>query len=180
MACIGEGNGNPLQCYCLENPRDGGAWWAAVYVVAQSWTRLKQYSSSSSSNIQLWCTPFRIWIQSVVSCTVLTVASWPAYRFLRRQVRWSGIPISLRFFQFVVTHTVKGFSIVNEAEVDIFLEFPCFLYDPASVTIWSLVPLPFLNPACTSESSWVTYSWSLSWRILNINLLACEMSAIIQ
>ena len=37
----GEGNGNPLQCSCLENPRDGGAWWAAVYGVAQSWTRLK-------------------------------------------------------------------------------------------------------------------------------------------
>ena len=46
---IGEGNGNPLQCSCLENPRDGGAWWAAVYGVAQSRTRLKQLSSSSSS-----------------------------------------------------------------------------------------------------------------------------------
>ena len=42
----GEGNGNPLQCSCLENPRDGGAWWAAVYGVAQSWTRLKRLSSS--------------------------------------------------------------------------------------------------------------------------------------
>ena len=50
---IGEGNGNPLQCSCLENPRDGGAWWAAVYGVAQSWTRLKRLSSSSSSVI-LW------------------------------------------------------------------------------------------------------------------------------
>ena len=49
LSCIGEGNGNPLQCSCLENPRDGGAWWAAVYGVAQSWTRLKQLSSSSSS-----------------------------------------------------------------------------------------------------------------------------------
>ena len=46
----GEGNGNPLQCSCLENPRDGGAWWAAVYGVAQSQTRLKQLSSSSSSS----------------------------------------------------------------------------------------------------------------------------------
>ena len=46
---IGEGNGNPLQCSCLENPRDGGAWWAAVYGVAQSQTQLKQLSSSSSS-----------------------------------------------------------------------------------------------------------------------------------
>ena len=46
----GEGNGNPLQCSCLENPRDGGAWWAAVSGVTQSWTRLKRLSSSSSSN----------------------------------------------------------------------------------------------------------------------------------
>ena len=49
LSCIGEGNGNPLQCSCLENPRDGGAWWAAVYGVAQSRTRLKWLSSSSSS-----------------------------------------------------------------------------------------------------------------------------------
>ena len=49
LSCIGEGNGNPLQCSCLENPRDGGAWWAAVYGVAQNWTRMTQLSSSSSS-----------------------------------------------------------------------------------------------------------------------------------
>ena len=49
LSCIGEGNGNPLQGSCLENPRDGGAWWAAVYGVAQSWTRLKRLSSSSSN-----------------------------------------------------------------------------------------------------------------------------------
>ena len=49
LSCIGEGNGNPLQCSCLENSRDGGAWWAAVYGVAQSWTRLKRLSSSSSN-----------------------------------------------------------------------------------------------------------------------------------
>ena len=47
LSCIGEGNGNPLQCSCLENPRDGGACWAAVYGVAQSWTLLKRLSSSS-------------------------------------------------------------------------------------------------------------------------------------
>ena len=48
LSCTGEGNGNPLQCSCLENPRDGGAWWAAINGVAQSWTRLKWLSSSSS------------------------------------------------------------------------------------------------------------------------------------
>ena len=51
LSCIGEGNGNPLQCSCLENPRDGGAWWAAVYRVTQSRTRLKWLSSSSSREI---------------------------------------------------------------------------------------------------------------------------------
>ena len=50
LSCIGEGNGNPLQCSCLENPRNGGAWWAAVHGVAQSRTRLKRLSSSSSSS----------------------------------------------------------------------------------------------------------------------------------
>ena len=51
LSCTGEGNGNPLQCSCLENPRDGEAWWAAVYGVAQSRTQLKRLSSSSSSDI---------------------------------------------------------------------------------------------------------------------------------
>ena len=47
LSCIGEGNGNPLQCSCLENPMDGGAWWAAVYGVAQTQTRLKRLSSKA-------------------------------------------------------------------------------------------------------------------------------------
>ena len=50
LSCTGEGNGNPLQRSCLENPRDGEAWWAAVYGVAQSQTRLKRLSNSSSSS----------------------------------------------------------------------------------------------------------------------------------
>ena len=50
LSCTGEGNGNPLQCSCLGNPRDGWAWWAAIYGVAQSRTRLKRLSSSSSSS----------------------------------------------------------------------------------------------------------------------------------
>ena len=59
LLCVGEGKGNPLKCSCLENPRDGGAWWAAVYGVAQSLTRLKRLSSSSSqsygfSNSHVW------------------------------------------------------------------------------------------------------------------------------
>ena len=53
LSCIGEGNGNLLQCSCLENPRDGGAWWPAIYGVAQSRTRLKRLSSSSSSCLKV-------------------------------------------------------------------------------------------------------------------------------
>ena len=58
LSCIAEGNGNLLHCSCLENPRDRGAWWAAVYGVAQSRTRLKQLSSSSSSF--LWNEPYAV------------------------------------------------------------------------------------------------------------------------
>ena len=61
-----------------------------------------------------------------------SVASLPAYRFLRRQVGWFDIPIFLRIFHSVI-HNVKGFSVVNEAEIDVFLELPCFLYDPTDV-----------------------------------------------
>ena len=64
LSCIGEGNGNPLQCSCLENPRDGGAWWAAIYRVAQSRTRLMRLnSSSSSSSIPKWSSDFPYFLQ---------------------------------------------------------------------------------------------------------------------
>ena len=135
--------------------------------------------NKQGENTQPLRTPFAIWNQSVVPCLVLTFASWPVYRFHRRQVRWSGISISLRIFQFVVIYPVKGFSIVNKVEVDVFLEFFNVFYDPTMLAIWSLVPLLFLNPACSSESSRFTYCWSLSWRILRISLLACEMSSIV-
>ena len=70
LSCIGEGNGNPLQCSCLENPTDGGAWWAAVYSVAQSRTQLKRLSSSSSFPGFL-CVPIRyyfLYSQTAQSC----------------------------------------------------------------------------------------------------------------
>ena len=65
-------------------------------------------------SIQPWYTPLPIWNQSVVPCPVLTVASWPAYRFLRGQVRWPGIPISLRISHHLLLSTVKGFSVINQ------------------------------------------------------------------
>ena len=89
--------------------------------------------NKQGDNIQPWRTPFPIWNQSVVPCPVLTVVSWPAYRFLKRQVRWSGIPISQNFPEFIVIQKVKGFGIVNKAEICVFLEPSCFFYDPAGV-----------------------------------------------
>ena len=70
LSCIGEGHGNPLQCSCLENPRDGGAWWAAVYGVAQSQTRLKRLSSSSKY-LEAWSFGLivkrnKIWLPRVI------------------------------------------------------------------------------------------------------------------
>ena len=64
VSCIGRGIGNPLQCSCLENPRDGRAWWAAVYGVAQSRTRLKRLSSSSSSEISALGCCFIVFVSS--------------------------------------------------------------------------------------------------------------------
>ena len=87
--------------------------------------------NKQGENIQPWHTPFLIWNQSVVPCPFLTVASWSVYRFLRRQVRWSGIPISWRTFHNFVIHTVNGFGVVNKA--NFFLELSCFFYVPADV-----------------------------------------------
>ena len=58
--------------------------------------------NKQNDNIQPWCTPFPVWNQSIVPCPVLTLSSWPSYRFLRRQIRWSGIPISLRIFHILL------------------------------------------------------------------------------
>ena len=132
--------------------------------------------NKQDDNIQPWCT-FLIWNQSVVPCPVLTVASWPAYRFLRRQIRWFGGHLFKNFPQFVAIHTVKGFGVVNRAEVDVFLELSCFFDDPVDDGNLISGSSPFLNPVWTSGSSQFTYCWSLAWRILSNILLTCEMSA---
>ena len=89
--------------------------------------------SKQGDNIQPCHTPFSIWNQSVVPSSVLTVASLPTYRFFRRQVRWSAFHLFKNFAQFLVIHTVKGFSIINDAEIDVFLGLSCLLRDPANV-----------------------------------------------
>ena len=88
LSCIGEGNGNPLQCSCLENPRDGGAWWAAVYGVAQSRTQLRRLSSSSSSWQHSHLNDGRTEAQEVIS---LTSAKWiPNRAHIKTQMSWIG------------------------------------------------------------------------------------------
>ena len=116
---------------------------------------------------QFWTSP----------CTVLTIASWPAYRFLRRQVRWSVIPISWRNFHSLLWSTQPKalFSIVNEAEVTVFLEFPCFLYDPmdvgnlisgssafsqASLNIWKFLVQVLLKPSLKDFEHDLTSVWN--------------------
>ena len=94
--------------------------------------------------------------QSIVPCLVLTIASWPAYRFLRRQVKY---PHLLKHFpQFVVIHTVKDFNVVNKANVDFFLKFPCFLHDPVIVDN--------LTPGSSAFSKSSLYVWKFSVHIL--------------
>ena len=119
LSCIGEGNGNPLQCSCLENPRDGGAWWAAVYGVAQSRTWLKRLSSRSSipeTNIisyinyipimkknlsfkrKLFMSFFFVVVVESLSCVWLFVIPWtaahqpPLAMGFSRQEYCSGLP----------------------------------------------------------------------------------------
>ena len=148
--------------------------------------------NKQNDSIQSWHTPFPIWNQSVFPCPVLIVASWPAYRFLRRQVRWSGIPHLLKNFpQFVVIHTVKGFGIVNKAEVDVFLELCCFFDDPAdignlisgssafskpSLSIWKVTVHLLLKPDLENfghyfASVWDEWSCVVVWTFFSIAFL---------
>ena len=125
-------------------------------------------------------TPFLIVNQSIVPHPVLTVASWPAYRFRRRKLG-GRVLSSLWEFPTVccVPHSL-GFWIANEAEGDVFLEFRCLLYDPVNAGNLISGSSAFLNPVCISGSSWLMYCWSLTWRILSVTLLACEMSTAVQ
>ena len=126
-------------------------------------------------------------------CPILTVASWHAYRFLKRQVRWSGIPISWRIFQFVVIHTVKGFRVVIDEEVDVFLEisYVFFFYDPmdvgnlisgfsacskSSMNIWKFTVHVLLKPGLENfehyfASVWDECSCMVVWTFFGIAFL---------
>ena len=122
---------------------------------------------------------------------VLIVASWPVYRFLRRQARWSGISVSLKIFQFVVIQTVRGFSVVNEAEFDVFLELSCFFSHPvdvgslisgcsafsnSSLNIWKFLVHVLLKPSLKDfehyhASMWNECNCALVWILFGIVFL---------
>ena len=134
--------------------------------------------------------PFTIFNQSIVPCPVLTVASWNAYRFLKRQVSWSGIQNSQNFPQFVVVHTVKGFGIVSKA-VDVFLEVSCFFHDPmhvgnlisgssafskSSLNIWKFTVPVLLKPGLETfehyfASVWGECNCAVVWTFFGIDFL---------
>ena len=115
-----------------------------------------------------------------------SVASWLAYRFLRSQVRWSGIPISLRIFQFVVIHTIKGFGVVDD-----FLELSCFFDDPtdvansisgssafskSSLNIWKFLVHVLLKPSLENfehyfPSMWEECNCAVVWTFFGIAFL---------
>ena len=120
--------------------------------------------NKQGDNIQPWRTPFPIWNQSVVPCLVLTVASWSAYRFLRRQYAGLVLP-SLEEFS---THCCDPHSQrlchtqSSRSRCFFFWSSLAFSMVQWMLAIWSLFPLPFLNPAGTSGSSWFAYCWSLA------------------
>ena len=130
--------------------------------------------NKQGDDIQPWRSPLPIWNQSVVPCPVLIVASWPIYRFLKRQVRWSGIPISFRIFYSLLWSTVKGFGIVNKAEIDVLLELSSFFHHPAdvgnlisgssafskfSLNIWEFMVLVLLKPGLENFEHYFASVW---------------------
>ena len=132
--------------------------------------------NKQGDNIKPWCIPFPIWNQSVVPCLVLTVASWTCLHISQEAGKVVWYSHLLEDFP-VCCDPHKGFDIVNKAEVDVFLEFSRFFYDPMDINNLISSSLPFPNPAWTSGSSQVTNCWSVVWRILSITLLVWEMSA---
>ena len=136
--------------------------------------------NKQGDNIQPWHTPFPIWNQCCCSTSSSNCCFLTCIQTFQEtgQVVWYS-HLFQNFPQFIVIHTVKGFGIVNKAEIDVSLELSAFSMIQQMLVIWSLVPLLFLNPAWTSGISWFMYCWSLAWRILSINLLMCEMSAIV-
>ena len=126
--------------------------------------------NKQGDNIQSWCTPFPIWNQAVVSCAVSECCFLSCILDSQEagNVVWYSHQLK-NFPQCVMIRTVKGFSLAWSVKQKrmLFCNSVAFLMIHWMLAIWCLVPLPFLNPAWTSGSSWFTYCWSLAWRILS-------------
>ena len=147
--------------------------------------------NKQGDNTQPWCTPWAVRNQSIVPCLVQNIVSSPAYMFLRRgKVVWYS-HIFKNFPQFAVIHKVKDFSVVNEAEVYVFLEFSYFLYDPtevgnsvpdssafskSSLYIWKFLVHVLLKPSLKYFEHYLASMWSkwncmIVWTFFDVILL---------
>ena len=118
--------------------------------------------NKQDDNIQLYCTSFLILNQSIVPYLVLTIASWSAHKFLRKQVKWSGILISLKIFHNFLWSTQSKALAQSTKQKQMFLWNSLgFFMIQWKLTIWSQFPLPFLSQTCIPGSCWLTYYWSL-------------------
>ena len=122
--------------------------------------------NKQGDNIQPWRTPFPIWNQSVVPCPVLTVASWQVSQEAGQVVWYSHL---LQNFPSLLWST-QSKALAKSIKQMFFWNSLAFLMIQLMLAIWSLVPLPFLNPAWTSGNSRFMYCWSLAWGILSITL----------
>ena len=124
LSCIGEGNGNPLQCSCLENPRNGSAWWAAIYGVAQGWTRLKRLSSSSSVlfiSVCLFFSSSRSLVNISCIISILFLRSWIIFTIIILNSFSGRLSISTSFscfsgvlsYPFIWDRTTCFFILIN-------------------------------------------------------------------
>jgi len=126
-------------------------------------------------NIQPWFTPFPICNQAVVPCLLLTIASWPAYRFLRRKVRWPGIPISFRIFHNFCDPHSQRLCIVNKASGSLLLLWwssRCWQFD-----LWFLCLFYIQFEPLEFHGSYTVEAWL--WEFERY-LVMCEMNAIVQ
>ena len=141
LSCIGEGNGNPLQCSCLENPRDEGAWWAAVYGVTQSWTWLKWLSSSSIYTYIISCMKLELlksgrrvlgeWLESLERTKVwarMVLLHWPFQLSLSFSSFFSSFPHS-SFYLLLSWSLLSHFYSFHHFT---FFSFPLFYFSLSS------------------------------------------------
>ena len=130
--------------------------------------------------MQTWHTPFPVWNQSIVPHLVVNCYFLTCIQISQEtgQVLWY-YHLLKNFAQCVVIHTVKGFRIVNKVEIDIFMEFSCFISDPSEVGNLISNSSTFSKYSLPSGSSQFMYCWSLAWRILSKTFLAWEMNAIV-